>query len=65
MFDNTRLPVCKGMTMNLANEAANPQVVVLKRAKRIIFYKFSPRLLYIYIHTFFVFVVPVFSVKGF
>ena len=63
MFDNTRLPVCKGMTMNLANEAANPHVVVLKRGKRIIFYKFSPRwdslswfYVYIYIYTFFVFV---------
>lgn len=76
MFDNTRLPVCKGMTMNLANEAANPQVVVLKRGKRIIFYKFSPRsdsfvMVIMYIYTFFVFECCCFlwflffSVKGF
>ena len=62
--------------MNLANEAANPQVVVLKRGKRIIFYKFSPRsdsfvMVIMYIYTFFVFVCCCFlwflffSVKGF
>ena len=65
MFDNTRLPVCKGMTMNLANEAANPQVVVLKRGKRIIFYKFSPRwdsfvMVIMYIYTFLFLCVVVF-----
>ena len=28
MFDNTSLPVCKGMTMNLANETTNRQVLL-------------------------------------